>query len=63
MIFQKKTKSQIELEMKQLQSNIEIVKAAENILQADTFLCNPNIRMYIKYAEATIRDMKKAISE
>ena len=58
-----KTNSEIELEIKKLQDNIAVVKAAENILHADTFLCNPNIRMYIKYAERTIRDMKKAMED
>ena len=58
-----KTNSEIELEIKKLQDNIAVVKAAENILHAGTFLCNPNIRMYIKYAESKIRDMKKAMED
>ena len=58
-----KSNSQIELEIKQLQDDIEVVKAARAILIADTWTCHPSVEMYIRYNEAKIRNMRKAIAE
>lgn len=63
MIFQKKANSEIELEIKKLQDNIAVVKAAEDILEEYLFSCNPNMKWYVREVEKTIRKMRKAIDE
>jgi|LakMenE01Jun11ns_1017448.scaffolds.fasta_scaffold5414928_2 hypothetical protein len=55
--------SEIELKIKKLQDDIEVVKAARAILIADTWTCNPSVEMYIRYNEEKIRKMKKEMAE
>ncbi len=55
--------SEIELKIKKLQDDIEVVKAARAILIADVWTCNPSLEMYIRYNEEKIRKMKKEMAE
>ena len=61
MIYQNKTKSQIELEIKKLQEKHTVMKSAKDILQEIGYPSNSQIECYIGYAEAKMRDMKNAI--
>jgi len=55
--------SEIELKIKKLQDDIEVVKAARAILIADVWTCNPSLEMYIRFNEEKIRKMKKEMAE
>ena len=61
LIYQNKTKSQIELEIKKLQEKHTVMKSAKDILQEIGYPSNSQIECYIGYAEAKMRDMKNAI--
>jgi hypothetical protein len=54
---------ELEIKIKQLQDDIEVVKAARAILIADTWTCNPSVEMYIRYNEAKIRKIKKEMEQ
>jgi hypothetical protein len=61
LIYQNKTKSQIELEIKKLQEKHAVMKSAKDILQAIGYPSNSQIECYIGYTEAKMRDMRNAI--
>jgi hypothetical protein len=55
--------TELEIKIKQLQDDIEVVKAARAILIADVWTCNPSLEMYIRFNEAKIRKMRKEMAE